>query len=149
MLLGLMEFNEYLYSKKIDSDAFRKANSSQWNEWKAIFDQMHPKSFTAQKLFLINPLRHAFPYEASVEVKEKKVGPQKPIMKPKPKKEEEGEKKESATKPTMKPKPVMKAKPKIPVKPKIQAKPDSEENAGESKPKFKPKPVIKKRPKTD
>ncbi|GAA0891377.1 hypothetical protein GCM10009122_10560 [Fulvivirga kasyanovii] len=144
-----MEFNEYLHSKKIDSDAFRKANSSQWNEWKAIFDQMHPKSFTAQKLFLINPLRHAFPYEAPVEVKEKKVGPQKPVMKPKPKEKEEEEKQGSVAKPKMKPKPVMKAKPKIQVKPKVQSKPGSEESTGESKPKFKPKPVIKKRPKTD
>lgn len=142
-----MDFHEYLHSKKIDSDAFKKANSSQWHEWKSVFDQVHPKSFTSQRLFLINPLRRQFPYDVPEEVKEKKAGPQKPVIKPK--KETDSVEEDKASMPKVKPKPVMKPKPKVAVKPKIPAKPDAEKKEAESKPKFKPRPVVKKRPKTD
>ena len=43
-----------------------------WAELKAIFDQVHPNSFTEQKKFLINDLRrkyHLKEEEQKVEVK--------------------------------------------------------------------------------
>jgi hypothetical protein len=53
-------FEEYLEKKKIDSDAFREAEEEMWLEWKELFEQMHPDSFTSQKLFLINPIRRKY-----------------------------------------------------------------------------------------
>lgn len=50
-------FEDYLISKKIDGDKFKNGDGKLYTDLKAIFDQMHPKSFTQQKLFLINPLR--------------------------------------------------------------------------------------------
>lgn len=55
-----MSFEEYLIYKKIDSAAFKTAEPALWNEWLILFDQMNEKSFTAQKLYLINPLRRRF-----------------------------------------------------------------------------------------
>jgi len=52
-----VNFQEYLISKKIDSAAFRLAEPALWESWKTEFEQMHPNSFTAQKLYLINPIR--------------------------------------------------------------------------------------------
>ncbi len=56
-----MTFEEYLTQKKIDTSAFRKGDERQWIALEHIFLQMHPKSFTAQKLYLINPLRRRYP----------------------------------------------------------------------------------------
>jgi hypothetical protein len=53
-------FEEYLASKKIDSEAFRKAEPHLWNSWRSDFEQTHPNSFTVQKLNLINPVRRKF-----------------------------------------------------------------------------------------
>ena len=53
-------FEAYLGSKKIDSEAFRKAEPDLWNAWKSEFDQMHANSFTVQKLNLINPIRRKY-----------------------------------------------------------------------------------------
>lgn len=50
-------FEEYLISKKIDGAKFKSDDVQLYADLKTIFDQMHPKSFTHQKLFLINPLR--------------------------------------------------------------------------------------------
>jgi len=55
-----MEFEEYLKAKKIDSTAFNKADSGRYAEWKAIFQTMHPDSFTSQKKFLINDIRRRY-----------------------------------------------------------------------------------------
>lgn len=55
-----MDFEAYLISKKIDSAQFKKAEPIVWNSWKIEFDQMHPASFTAQKLYLINPIRRKY-----------------------------------------------------------------------------------------
>jgi hypothetical protein len=72
-----MTFNDYLISKKIDQEAFQKAEPALFEIWKTEFEQMHPNSFTAQKLYLINPLRRKYtlPFEAAVKPKplEKKV----------------------------------------------------------------------------
>jgi hypothetical protein len=58
-------FENYLLSKKIAADAFQKAEPERFEEWKSIFEQMHPESFTAQKKFLINPVRRKYPLKAS------------------------------------------------------------------------------------
>jgi len=55
-----VDFEAYLLSKKIDSAAFLKAEPDVWSAWKREFDQIHPKSFTAQKLYLINPIRRKY-----------------------------------------------------------------------------------------
>lgn len=56
-----MDFEEYLNRKKIDGQAFSKTDPNRFNEFKFLFNQMHPNSFTAQKLFLINEIRRKFP----------------------------------------------------------------------------------------
>lgn len=53
-------FKEYLSEKKIDSDKFYAAERDLFDSLEHIFMQMHPESFTAQKLFLINPLRRKY-----------------------------------------------------------------------------------------
>jgi hypothetical protein len=55
-----VNFEEYLISKKIDSAAFLGAEPERWKTWRDEFEQMHPNSFTAQKLYLINPLRRKY-----------------------------------------------------------------------------------------
>jgi len=60
-----MTFEEYLSTKKIDSNAFQQAESQRWSEWKHIFGHMSADSFTAQKLFLINPIRRKYPIKAA------------------------------------------------------------------------------------
>jgi hypothetical protein len=90
-----VNFEAYLISKKIDSDAFRNAEPAVWKTWNLEFDQMHPTSFTAQKLYLINPVRRKYPLKESLAVSTEipstetvqaavPVKP-KPVMRPKPK----------------------------------------------------------------
>lgn len=55
-----MNFEEYLLSKNIDSAAFRTAEPEVWEGWRSEFESLHPASFTAQKLFLINPIRRKY-----------------------------------------------------------------------------------------
>ena len=89
-------FEEYLASKKIDSNKFREAEPEVWTAWKAEFEQMHPNSFTVQKLNLINPVRRKYLLPAAVEVRKvPEAGPStssaaasparpgRPIIKPK------------------------------------------------------------------
>jgi hypothetical protein len=59
-------FEEYLITKKIDSRAFALAKPVQWGEWQREFAEVHPNSFTAQKLYLINNLRRLFPLPAHI-----------------------------------------------------------------------------------
>ena len=59
--MEVMEFSAYLIAKMIDEVAWKKAEPDQFDELKLLFDQVHPDSFTAQKLFLINPIRRKFP----------------------------------------------------------------------------------------
>jgi hypothetical protein len=58
--LADVNFEEYLISKKIDSTAFLGAEPERWKTWRDEFEQVHPNSFTAQKLYLINPLRRKY-----------------------------------------------------------------------------------------
>ena len=83
-----MDFLEYLKSKKIDPGKFNRAEPELFGDFKQLFDQVHPNSFTAQKLFLINDIRRKYKWvEDAGEKKEtpvKKVKP-KMVMKPRPK----------------------------------------------------------------
>ena len=102
-----MNFEEYLVSKKIDSDAFKKAEESLWLSWKDEFEQIHPNSFTIQKLNLINPIRRK--YQLKIELAPKVT--EKIADQPTPPKTEG-----TATAPLPKPavpRPVFKPKPKI------------------------------------
>jgi hypothetical protein len=85
-----MNFEEYLQSKKIDSQQFKAAEPERWNEWQTLFEQMSPASFTAQKLYLINPTRRKYLLKVAEETSAKKptaAAPvaAKPVMRPKPK----------------------------------------------------------------
>lgn len=89
-------FEAYLVSKKIDSLAFRSAEPKVWNAWKIEFDQVHPNSFTLQKLNLINPIRRKYLLQIAPEIKSPdtnlpvsnpSTSPKqgKPIIRPRPK----------------------------------------------------------------
>jgi len=56
-----MSFEEYLITKKIDATAFKTAEPARWKEWQREFVQVHPNSFTARNLYLINPIRRKYP----------------------------------------------------------------------------------------
>lgn len=153
-----MNFQEYLHKKKIDSESFKKAEPEQWRAWESVFNEVHPDSFTAQKLYLINPVRRLYPYSGEPEAVIQKEKPKKPMIRTKaaPVSEDMGNK---PAKPVMKAKPKMPVKPKVPLKPKVSTAPtdelakEVEEQKGQeepktSKPKIKPRPVIK-RPKKD
>ncbi|WP_425390173.1 hypothetical protein [Ekhidna sp.] len=64
-----MEFDEYLKEKKIDPKKFKSGEPDQYTDFKRIFDQIHPNSFTQQKLFLINNIRRHYKLEEQQEVK--------------------------------------------------------------------------------
>ena len=91
-----MDFEAYLQSKKIDSKMFLAAEPAVWSAWKSEFEQMHPNSFTVQKLNLINPIRRKYPLPLQEEQSRKTETPEvpdaspvakpvKPMIKPKPK----------------------------------------------------------------
>lgn len=80
-----MTFKEYLTGKKIDAGLFGKKEPSLYGKLKKDFDQMHPDSFTLQKLYLINPIRRKYRLQeedvkTSVK-KEKKMKPKIPGLK--------------------------------------------------------------------
>lgn len=56
----IMIFEEYLNQKKINHETFLWAEPERFNEFKKIFNQVHPDSFTSQKKFLINDLRRKY-----------------------------------------------------------------------------------------
>lgn len=91
-------FEAYLVSKKIDSQAFRNAEPDLWEAWKREFEEMHPNSFTVQKLNLINPIRRKYLLAELPDAKSAGTSspgpvppaapkPGKPVMKPRPKME--------------------------------------------------------------
>ncbi len=55
-----MTFEEYCTSKNIDAEKFKTADEAYFLRLKNLFDQMHPNSFTQQKLFLINKIRRQY-----------------------------------------------------------------------------------------
>jgi hypothetical protein len=84
--MEIKDFNSYLNDKKIDAQAFRQAEPKQWEGLKKLYEQVSPSSFTAQKLFLINPIRRKFPLKKVEELKAAEA-PSLPkvMMRPKPK----------------------------------------------------------------
>lgn len=52
-----MDFHEYCRSKKIDYHNFKLTEPLLFKEYKELFEQISPKSFTQQKLFHINAIR--------------------------------------------------------------------------------------------
>lgn len=55
-----ISFREYLLAKKIDAHSFRQSEELLFEEMKDYFMNVHPESFTAQKLFLINAIRRKY-----------------------------------------------------------------------------------------
>ena len=105
-----MEFNEYLKDKKIDPAAFQAGDPDQYREFAVLFAQMHPGSFTMQKLFLINAVRRAYPLPQDQWQKEKPASApavKKPVLK-KPVQKTEGA--PASAKPKFRPKPIIKKK---------------------------------------
>ena len=82
-----MTFEEYLLKKKINSEAFKTAEPLLYGEWEGLFSQMNPNSFTAQKLYLINPIRRKYQvHESPALISATEARPAaKPMMRPKPK----------------------------------------------------------------
>lgn len=74
-------FDEYLATKLIDYERFKLTDVKHYEQLKEVFDVTHPDSFTAQKLFLINPIRRKFlrnpeiPKSDSVEKSKIKLRP--------------------------------------------------------------------------
>lgn len=104
-----MDFETYLRNKKIDPVIFEKEEPMLWYEFKTVYEQVHPDSFTAQKLFLINGIRRKYPLQQ--EASESKTGDMdEKTVKPKPKMPVQSSASEKA-KPRMIPK--VKISPKI------------------------------------
>jgi len=79
-----MDFESYLIKKKIDPKAFAKGQPDRFEEFRQLFGQVHPDSFTAQKLFLINSTRRAYLLKEETEIKVVKKAMMRPkIAKPK------------------------------------------------------------------
>ena len=88
-----MSFEDYLREKKIDTSAFKTNEPERWLEWNTIFVELSPASFTAQKLYLINPIRRKYPLKnipepVKAEIIESKNPEQKsqsskPVFRPK------------------------------------------------------------------
>jgi len=55
-----MSFEEYLHKKNIHSSAVAAAERALWAAWKALYEQVHPLSFEAQKKFLLNKIRRKY-----------------------------------------------------------------------------------------
>lgn len=55
-----ISFEDYCRKKKIDPELFLTSEPLRYQEWKVIFEQVHPDSFTEQKKFLINPTRKKY-----------------------------------------------------------------------------------------
>ncbi|MGC3947457.1 MAG: hypothetical protein QM762_23570 [Chryseolinea sp.] len=81
-----MDFESYLTSKRIDSIRFKSAEPEMWQSWRTDFEQMHPNSFTVQKLNLINPVRRKYQLVVTempkVAVAEAPKAPSAPVSKP-------------------------------------------------------------------
>lgn len=79
-----MKFDEYLTEKKIDPRKYQQAEPAQYEEFQKLFDQVHPESFTQQKLFLINRIRKTYKLEQNVGAKKPAASPKamRPKIKP-------------------------------------------------------------------
>jgi len=52
-----MQFDDYLALKHIDAHHFQVYDPTLYTEWKSLFQQVHPDSFTTLKKFLLNNVR--------------------------------------------------------------------------------------------
>jgi hypothetical protein len=105
-----VNFETYLISKRIDSAAFRKAEPELWNIWENEFEQMHPESFTMQKLNLINPIRRKYTLQTvlpKVEETSNQSSTTTPSADTQPTDQTQAKLKPSIPKPVFKPKPKM------------------------------------------
>ena len=80
-----MEWGNYLEQKKINADAYRQGNPEQYQEFKEIFYQVSPNSFTSQKLFLLNRIRRQYPLIQVEAAKSAAKPAARPVFKPKTK----------------------------------------------------------------
>ncbi|TRX55559.1 hypothetical protein FNH22_18175 [Fulvivirga sp. M361] len=108
-----MVWEDFLTKKKIDGDAFKQHEPELWTQWKGLYEQMHPKSFVAQKLYLINPVRRKYPLAVTDVSSQEVKKAAKPIVK--------------VTQSKVKPKPVTSAKPKMASTKPIFKRPKSDE----------------------
>jgi len=76
-----LSFEEYCRKKKIDPVLFLQSDPERFREWKTIFDQVHPDSFTEQKKFLINPIRKKYLLVVAEETKTEEAVKPKPLVK--------------------------------------------------------------------
>lgn len=60
-IISMKTFKEYLTDKKIDPTDFARNATTEYTQWKKIYEQTGEVSFTQQKKFLINPTRRLFP----------------------------------------------------------------------------------------
>ncbi len=151
-----MTFKDYLISRKIDPSAFAKSEPRRYREFGLLYDQVHLKSFVMQKLFILNGLRHQYPFkedENEVVAAGKPKVSAKPVMKKSPNPAVGAKPKVAGPKPTIKPKAggVSGAKPKPSIKPKISSSPGDKPKPviptvkKAAKPKIQSKPIIKKK----
>ena len=77
-----MDFETYLTSKRIDSARFKAAERELWESWRNDFEQMHPNSFTVQKLNLINPIRRKYQLVITEQTKAAAAEVPKPAASP-------------------------------------------------------------------
>lgn len=71
-------FEQFLKSKKIDSKSFQNNEDELWRNWNELYEQVHPESFIAQQLYLINNIRRKYPLKAeqkNIEIPKKRVRP--------------------------------------------------------------------------
>lgn len=116
-----MNLEEYLISKKIDPVIFKQKEPQLWKAWNYEFENMHPNSFTIQKLNLINPIRRKYPLKIEPSPIEKKPQPQAVEIPPAASKEPETNSETTSLPPAISkpivskpavPRPVFKPKPK-------------------------------------
>ncbi|MFT4737321.1 MAG: hypothetical protein ACI8QD_001226 [Cyclobacteriaceae bacterium] len=78
------EFDVFLKSKKIDPVKFEKSERASYEEFFLLFQQMHPSSLVAQKLYLINKIRRKHTLkDSSDEPLKKKPAMTRPKITPK------------------------------------------------------------------
>ncbi len=77
-----MQFDEYLREKKINPEKFKAGEPDLYNDFLKIFEQVHPNSFTQQKLFLINKIRRSYQLKEQTETKKSAAKAMKPKIKP-------------------------------------------------------------------
>jgi len=106
-----VEFESFLHSKKISSEAFKAAELELWESWKRDFEQMSPASFTSRMLFLINPIRRKYPAPNVPEVQPPDAPKAVDVTSSAPSQEQKAPQVQPPKKPVV-PRPVMRPKPK-------------------------------------